>query len=215
MSSRDSILSRLRTALSSDAPLEYPPAPEVWPATNASTDAMAQRFTQELEAIGGEVIRSSTLEEAQQRLPRLLDELKCSTVGVLDRPLCRELTPAMGDRVVALDADPPAKAMADLSASLLAPDYLLADTGSAMIACGVARERLLCYLPPVCVIAARTEQLVEHLPAAWEQIGPRVADPSLRGEFVFITGPSRTADIEKILILGVHGPKRLIVLLIG
>ena len=36
-----------------------------------------------------------------------------------------------------------------------------------------------------------------------------------RGEIVLITGPSRTADIEKILILGVHGPKRLVVLLVG
>ena len=36
-----------------------------------------------------------------------------------------------------------------------------------------------------------------------------------RGEIVLITGPSRTADIEKILILGVHGPKRLVVLVVG
>ena len=43
----------------------------------------------------------------------------------------------------------------------------------------------------------------------------RAADPAVRGELVILTGPSRTADIEKILILGVHGPKRLVVLLVG
>ena len=83
------------------------------------------------------------------------------------------------------------------------------------LACGTPHERLLCYLPPVCIVLADTERLFEHLPAAWQEIAPRAADPELRGEFVFITGPSRTADIEKILILGVHGPKRLIVLLVG
>ena len=63
------------------------------------------------------------------------------------------------------------------------------------------------------MVIARADQLAEHLPAAWATIGPRVADPAQRGEFVIVTGPSRTADIEKILILGVHGPKRLIVII--
>jgi L-lactate dehydrogenase complex protein LldG len=57
--------------------------------------------------------------------------------------------------------------------------------------------------------------LAEHLPAAWPAIAARAAEPARRGEFVIVTGPSRTADIEKILILGVHGPKRLVVMLIG
>ena len=65
------------------------------------------------------------------------------------------------------------------------------------------------------MVIARTDQLAEHLPAAWPAIAPRAADPALRGEFVIVTGPSRTADIEKILILGVHGPKRLVVMLVG
>jgi L-lactate dehydrogenase complex protein LldG len=64
-------------------------------------------------------------------------------------------------------------------------------------------------------VIARTGQLAEHLPAAWAEIARQTADPQRRGEFVLVTGPSRTADIEKILILGVHGPKRLIVILVG
>jgi L-lactate dehydrogenase complex protein LldG len=42
-----------------------------------------------------------------------------------------------------------------------------------------------------------------------------MAAHELSGEFVIVTGPSRTSDIEKTLILGVHGPKRLIALLVG
>ena len=104
--------------------------------------------------------------------------------------------------------------MAQLSAGVLEPEYLLADTGSSVVICPTAPARLLCYLPPACVIIATRQKLVEHLPAAWAGLAPRVADPAARGEIVFITGPSRTADIEKILILGVHGPKRLVVLLV-
>ena len=65
------------------------------------------------------------------------------------------------------------------------------------------------------MVIAGVDCLAEHLPAVWDDVARRAADPALRGEFVFVTGPSRTADIEKILILGAHGPKRLVVLLVG
>ena len=73
----------------------------------------------------------------------------------------------------------------------------------------------MCYLPPVCIIVARVDQLAEHLPAAWGPISTACSTKDARGEIVLITGPSRTADIEKILILGVHGPKRLVVFVVG
>ena len=109
----------------------------------------------------------------------------------------------------------PPTEMAELSVSLIEAEVLLADTGSCLIACPTGEDRLLCYLPPACVAIAKTERLREHLPAAWGEIAPRCFEKNLSGEFVIVTGPSRTADIEKLLILGVHGPKRLVVLLVG
>jgi L-lactate dehydrogenase complex protein LldG len=73
----------------------------------------------------------------------------------------------------------------------------------------------MCYLPPACIVIARVDQLAENLPAAWGPISQVCAAQDSRGEIVVITGPSRTADIEKVLILGVHGPKRLVVLVVG
>lgn len=185
---------------------------------------MAERFQRELEAVCGEVIRCADVQQAQRELAALANQESWETIGAMDRPLCREICGELDRGRVwwaggtdnasqTLDGSP--ESMAGLSAAVIEADCLLADTGTSMVACGRAEERLLCYLPPTCVIVATVDRLVEHLPAAWPQIAPRVADPQTRGEFVFITGPSRTADIEKILILGVHGPKRLIVCLVG
>ena len=68
-------------------------------------------------------------------------------------------------------------------------------------------------LPPHHVVIARREQLVPDLTAAYELLAPEIrADyPSF---ICFITGPSRTGDIERILVLGAHGPKKLTVLLV-
>ena len=216
MSSRESILGRIRTALAGDSPLDRPPAPEVWARQNPTTDEMSERFVREIEAVAGEVHRCRSMDEARKELLELLSQLDQATVGAVDRPLTRELTSQLApDRIDWGAPDRPAQEMAQWSASVVAADCLLADTGTCMVACATAYERLMCYLPPVSIVVATAERLFEHLPAAWDQIAPRAADPAVRGEFVFITGPSRTADIEKILILGVHGPKRLIVLLVG
>ena len=216
MSSRDAILGRIRTALLSDPPLDRPPAPEVWPRENPNTEQMAERFVQEIEAVAGEVHRCGSMEEARKKLAEVLGEFDRTTIGGIDRPLCRELTSGLpADRIDWGASERDVQDVAQWPASVVEAECLLADTGTLMVACRTAHERLMCYLPPVSIAIATTDRLLEHLPAAWEQIARRVADPELRGEFVFITGPSRTADIEKILILGVHGPKRLIVLLVG
>jgi len=216
MSSRDAILSRIRTALANEPERHLPPIPEVWPVENPPVDQMAGKFVEELEAVTGEVHRCPSMEAAAEKLAGLVEELGAARIGRTDHELCTELTRDLPPECFVVDdPDPDPTELAKLPAGLVAADTLLADTGTSMVACATPHHRLMCYLPPVCIIVAKTDQLVEHMPAAWEKIAARTADPDLRGEFVFITGPSRTADIEKILILGVHGPKRLIVLLVG
>jgi L-lactate dehydrogenase complex protein LldG len=215
MTNRDTILNRIRTRLVGDPPVERPSPAEIWPQTDPPIETMIRRFTAELQQVSEEAHRLTTMDEARRKLRELLDELSCTRLGVIDRPICRELVAGLpAERLAWPEPQWTAKDMADLDAGLVAADYLLADTGSCLIACTTPQERMMCYLPPASIVVARPGQLVEHLPAVWDQVASRAADPNLRGEFVIVTGPSRTADIEKILILGVHGPRRLIVLLV-
>jgi len=87
-------------------------------------------------------------------------------------------------------------------------DALIAQTGSVLVTNRSAGGRALSVLPPHHVVLARREQLVADLPAAFELLQQKYAAnyPSM---ISFITGPSRTGDIERILVLGAHGPKKL------
>ncbi len=215
MSSRDAILSRIRQHVSGDPALELPPEPEVWPRESPSIDQMAGRFISELEAVSGEPRRCGTAQEARSKLGEVIAELGEGRIGAMDRDLVREIVSGLpAERLVWNEEQGDPKALAGLEAGVIEADLFLADTGSAMIAPATAYERLLCYLPAVSIVVGRSARLFEHMPAAWDEVAQRAADPALRSEFVLVTGPSRTADIEKILILGVHGPKRLVVMLV-
>jgi L-lactate dehydrogenase complex protein LldG len=90
-------------------------------------------------------------------------------------------------------------------------DALVAQTGSVLVTSRSAGGRALSVLPPHHVVIARREQLLADLPAAFGLLKKKYASdyPSF---ISFITGPSRTGDIERILVLGAHGPKKLTVL---
>jgi L-lactate dehydrogenase complex protein LldG len=216
MTCRDNILQRIRAESSKGPVLAPPPVPEVWPISRGvDPGALVARFSAELNALQGEFLRVASMEEAQERLCRMATESSWQQIGAVDRPLVQDVAQKLAPESLAW-ARPewPSREMAQLPVSLIEADCLLADTGTCIVTCSTACERLLCYLPPTCVVVARTGRLFEHLPAAWPTIRPQCADPQSRGELVLITGPSRTSDIEKVLILGVHGPKRLVVLLV-
>jgi L-lactate dehydrogenase complex protein LldG len=87
-------------------------------------------------------------------------------------------------------------------------DALIAQTGTVLVTSRSSGGRALSCLPPHHVVIARRAQMVADLPAAMALVKQRYGGnfPSM---ISFITGPSRTGDIERILVLGAHGPKKL------
>lgn len=91
-------------------------------------------------------------------------------------------------------------------------EFLIAQTGSVLVSSAQKGGRQLFVYPPVHIVFARKEQLVETLEKAYSEI-LKTHTNSLPSQITLITGPSRTADIEKTLILGAHGPKEIHVFL--
>lgn len=87
-------------------------------------------------------------------------------------------------------------------------EYLIAHTGSLMVSSAQKGGRQLFVYPPIHIVIAKSNQLVDYLGVAYLRVQKKYGK-ELPSQITLITGPSRTADIEKTLILGAHGPKEL------
>ena len=99
----------------------------------------------------------------------------------------------------------------DLNVGVTSCEFIISRLGSIMVSSKTSR-RLNVY-PEVHVVIAYTNQLVEDLKEAFDAIQDKYSGklPSLLS---VITGPSRTADIEKTLVMGAHGPRELFLILV-
>jgi L-lactate dehydrogenase complex protein LldG len=88
----------------------------------------------------------------------------------------------------------------------------IAETGGLLLAPGPLEPRLLSLVPPIHVALLRADRIFDTLLQAIRELG---WNQTLPNNALVISGPSKTADIEQTLAYGVHGPKRLIVVLVG
>ena len=134
--------------------------------------------------------------ENWQRVASHQAELASQACAALDRPVCWT---DRGYEVLEMEK---------CDAGVTECDALIAQTGSVLVTSRSAGGRALSVLPPHHVVIARRSQLVADLPAAFALLKAKYA-PEFPSMMSFITGPSRTGDIERILVLGAHGPKKL------
>jgi L-lactate utilization protein LutC len=91
-------------------------------------------------------------------------------------------------------------------------DYALADTGTLVMIASPQEARLVSLLPPAHIAVVPKDRILTGLDELFTRV-PLPADAS--SSLVLITGPSRTADIEQILVRGVHGPGLFSVVIVG
>jgi L-lactate utilization protein LutC len=190
--------------------------PPVWESNRPFDDLVAQ-FMNELNAIKGEAFRAGSLDEALEKLGALLDDLGARRIAANDEPPISDLDLAMRwpDREWFITG----KTAGDLRAfnaaadvGLTGADAALAETGSLVVTSGPGKSRLVSLLPPVHIALVPVSRLTNDIftyMAAQRGMTPGTM-PANR---TIITGPSKSGDIEQILALGMHGPKRCIVIL--
>jgi len=153
----------------------------------------------------------NSAEETRQALVRLRDAEGWKRVACHSGDLTNAICPPLNLPLLRTDRPYDVHELEACDVGISECDALIAQTGSVLVTSRSAGGRALSVLPPHHVVLARREQLVADLPAAFELLKKKYADnyPSM---ISFITGPSRTGDIERILVLGAHGPKKLTIL---
>lgn len=146
------------------------------------------------------------------RLKRMVDAEGWKRVGSHGGILASAAVAQIGIPVLSTDGGYDPFDLERCDAGITECDALVSQTGSVVLTSRSGGGRALSVLPPHHVVVARRSQLLPDLPAAFRLLEKLYGDryPSM---MTFITGPSRTGDIERILVLGAHGPKRLTILL--
>lgn len=208
---RDRILGRITQALKTPAKIR--PSPEPIAVTRPIFPPIPdklERFRRECADNSTELIVTDDSRATGMALETVLASLPAGAIFVQDAPELRPMAAAMSGRKDvrwSSDGAPHESSQATITLA----EVLVAQTGSVMVsaACG---GRGASIVAPVHIVIAKASQLVATLDEAFARMRER--ETAAKNSYLcLITGSSRTADIEKILVMGAHGPRRLVVIL--
>jgi L-lactate utilization protein LutC len=207
--SREQILQRVRAAVRNTAPKRTAAAAGALfpPVTNP-----LERFQAECATNTMECVLTAGPAGTAAALQQVLASLPAGEIFVQDAPQMRDLFAApevAGGRAVRWSSQGAPAESSQATISLC--EALVALTGSVLVSSGCG-GRGISVVAPCHIVVARRDQLVPDLEAALARARQIAFENSYVG---LITGSSRTADIEKMLIIGAHGPRRLVVIVEG
>ncbi|MCY3934988.1 MAG: lactate utilization protein [Anaerolineaceae bacterium] len=216
--SREAILNRLRKAQSAGTQLgfEAPPTPAEYEAVRTVENEPASLLLQFSQALEQLRAHAHVVDDEEEAVSALMDVLRRheadAVIGWAESELPLSNLPAVLASAGVEYHRPlgDAQRFAEAVVGISGAEALLAATGTVVVRSGAGRGRIPTVLAPVYVVLAHVDQLLPNIEAWVEKTGPALGD---RGNICFITGPSKTGDIEMILVHGVHGPGEVHVIL--
>ena len=204
--SKENILKKIRKALSQSTPLPFPKSEG-----NESVFQVAQQekeieFAEQFTKLQGKFVYCINQQELAFQLNSLVKKMDWQKVYCLEDDLLKEAGLQLSDRIVKTG-------LADCDVSITGCECLVARTGTIVMSSAQESGRSTSVYAPVHICIAYSNQLVYDVKDALQLVKEKYynAIPSL---ITFATGPSRTADIEKTLVVGVHGPKEVYLFLV-
>lgn len=203
---RDTILKKIKQALTQTVPVPFPQQTEQSSVFHAPTEELDVLFAENFTKLQGRFSYCENEKELASQLNMLFIKREWKELYCREDELRQVLTDAGFHAMTASDVE-------SCDASITGCEYLVARTGSMVLSSGQQSGRTVSVYAPIHVCIAYTDQLVydtdEALLSLLKEYGERL--PSM---ITLATGPSRTADIEKTLVVGVHGPKEVFCFLV-
>jgi len=201
--SRAAVLDRVRAALGRKPGQQPPPLPPaLFSERNLTTPERVELFVQQFEKLNGKPVRVRSRSDAAAAVRDLMNGQIAVASNAPSLSECG-ITDLAGVQHGFTSRDDLRAACTTAAFGITSATYALADTGSFVMLAGREEARLISLLPPVHIGVIPASGILASLDELFMRV-PKPADRT--SSMVLITGPSRTADIEQILVRGVHGP---------
>ena len=203
---KENILKKIRKALSNSTPLPFPNTEGNAAIFHPAKQELDVEFAEQFTKLQGKFIFCSNSAELGVQLNRIIQHNKWTKIFCCEDKLAGILKDE-------LQISCPHDDLASCDVSITTCEYLIARTGTIVLSAAQQSGRTVSVYAPVHICVAYTEQLVYDIKDGLKGLKEKYPQ-SLPSLITFATGPSRTADIEKTLVVGVHGPKEVYVFLV-